>query len=157
MRFAALLIGLGCFFAVALDAFQTIILPRRPTGRLRITRLFYLVTWGPWAAATPHIKNPKIREQVYSIYGPVSLLLLLVLWAILLILSFASFFFALGSPFADALHGPGTGMVGHFATDLYVSGTTIFTLGLGDVVPKALTARALIIFESGVGLGFAPW
>jgi len=35
-----------------------------------------------------------------------------------------------------------------------VSGTTLFTLGLGDVLPRALAARALIIFESGVGLGF---
>jgi hypothetical protein len=37
---------------------------------------------------------------------------------------------------------------------LYVSGTTLFTLGLGDVLPRSLPARALIILESGVGLGF---
>ncbi|MCU1321879.1 MAG: hypothetical protein JWM43_1528 [Acidobacteriaceae bacterium] len=154
MRVAALIFGLICCLGVALDAFQTIILPRRPTGRLRITRLFYTLTWNPWSAMAPRIRNKKIREQVYSVYGPLSLLLLLVLWGVLLILGFACFFFALGSPFSDALHGPGTGIVGRFATDLYVSGTTIFTLGLGDVVPKALTARALIIFESGVGLGF---
>jgi hypothetical protein len=42
----------------------------------------------------------------------------------------------------------------HFGTDLYVSGTTLFTLGLGDVVPHSRLARALIILESGVGLGF---
>ena len=41
-----------------------------------------------------------------------------------------------------------------FGTDLYVSGTTLFTLGLGDVVPHSRAARAVIIFESGVGLGF---
>ena len=154
MQVFALIVGWICFLGVALDAFQTIILPRRPAGRLRITRLFYLLTWGPWSAAAPWIRNHKIREQVYSIYGPLSLLLLLVVWAILLIVSFACFFFALGSPFADALHGPEAGRLARFGTDLYVSGTTIFTLGLGDVVPKALTARALIIFESGVGLGF---
>ncbi|HEX7158967.1 MAG TPA: potassium channel family protein, partial [Edaphobacter sp.] len=39
-------------------------------------------------------------------------------------------------------------------TDLYVSGTTLFTLGLGDVVPHSLGARSLIVLESGVGLGF---
>ncbi len=154
MRWLAFVIGLVCFLGVALDAFQTIILPRRPTGRLRITRLFYILTWTPWSAVAPRIRNTKIREQVYSVYGPMSLLLLLVLWAVLLILAFGCFFFAMGSPFADALHGPGAGAAGRFATDLYVSGTTIFTLGLGDVVPKALAARALIIFESGVGLGF---
>ena len=154
MRFVALFVGVICFLGVALDAFQTIILPRRPTGRLRLTRLFYLLTWGPWSALAPYIRNGKLREQIYSIYGPLSLLLLLVLWALMLIVGFACFFFALGSPFSDTLHGSGAGRMTRFGTDLYVSGTTIFTLGLGDVVPKALTARALIIFESGVGLGF---
>src|SRR5882762_933319 len=114
MRVVALIVGLICFFGVALDAFQTIILPRRPTGRLRITRLFYLLTWGPWSTVAPRIKNNKIREQVYSVYGPLSLLLLLVVWALMLVLAFAFFYFALGSPFADALHGPGTGILGQF-------------------------------------------
>jgi hypothetical protein len=39
-------------------------------------------------------------------------------------------------------------------TDLYVSGTTLFTLGIGDVLPRSLAARALIVVESGTGLGF---
>ena len=37
---------------------------------------------------------------------------------------------------------------------LYVSGTTIFTLGLGDVVPKSHLARLLTVVEAGTGLGF---
>jgi len=44
--------------------------------------------------------------------------------------------------------------LGRLRTDLYASGTTLFTLGLGDVVPRSLAARALIICESGTGLGF---
>jgi hypothetical protein len=35
-----------------------------------------------------------------------------------------------------------------------VSGTTIFTLGLGDVTPTSPWARELIILEAGTGLGF---
>ena len=41
-----------------------------------------------------------------------------------------------------------------FSSDLYVSGTTIFTLGLGDVTPTCSWARALVILEAGTGLGF---
>jgi hypothetical protein len=154
VQLAAFIAGLVCCFGVALDAFQTIILPRRPAGRLRITRLFFILTWRPWAALAPHIRNKRVREQFYSIYGPLSLLLLLALWAVLLVTGFALFFFALGSPYGDALLGPNPGMLARFRTDLYVSGTTLFTLGLGDVVPKALSARALLIVESGGGLGF---
>ncbi len=154
MHFAALVAGLVFCFAVALDAFQTIILPRRPSGRLRITRLFYVMTWNPLVAVAPHIRSKRVREQMYSVYGPLSLILLLVLWAILLIAGFGLFYFAMGSPFTDAVRGQNPSTWRRFSTDLYVSGTTLFTLGLGDVVPRALAVRALIILESGVGLGF---
>ncbi|MDE1176472.1 MAG: potassium channel family protein [Edaphobacter sp.] len=151
---AALIAGVLCCLAVFVDAFQTIILPRRATGRFRLTRFFFILTWTPWTAIGGRMKNAKAREQFYSFYGPLSLILLLLLWGLLLIFSFATFYFALGTPFIDplglhVLHG-----VSRFRTDLYVSGTTLFTLGLGDVVPHSIVARALIILESGVGLGF---
>ena len=142
---------LFCLGAVV-DAFQTIILPRRPTGRFRITRLFYLATWVPWAALARRIRNRKLRETMYSTYGPGSLLFLLMLWALLLVTGFGLLLFALGTPFADAMAAPSA--LGRLRTDLYVSGTTLFTLGLGDVAPRSLAARALIVCESGTGLGF---
>jgi Ion channel len=150
----ALIAGIICLLGVALDAFQTIILPRRPTGRFRLTRFFFVVTWGPWASMAQHTGNKRVREQIYSIYGPLSLLLLLLLWAGLLILGFSFFFYALGSPFTDIMGVQTMRGLSQYRTDLYVSGTTLFTLGLGDVVPHSLAARTLIIFESGVGLGF---
>jgi len=150
----AFIAGIICLLGVALDAFQTIILPRRPTGRFRLTRFFFVATWGPWASMAQHTGNKRVREQIYSIYGPLSLLLLLLLWAGLLILGFSFFFYALGSPFTDIMGVQTMRGLSQYRTDLYVSGTTLFTLGLGDVVPHSLAARTLIIFESGVGLGF---
>jgi Ion channel len=149
-------LGIGVLFCLSavLDAFQTIILPRRPTGRWRITTLFYRVTWTPWAALARHTSNPKAREQIYSMFGPGSLLLLLVVWATLLVCGFGLIYFGLGTPFTD-LAGMARSSVGeHLHTDLYVSGTTLFTLGLGDVQPHSLLARAIIVIESGTGLGF---
>jgi hypothetical protein len=152
MRVAALLVGLMFCLGAVVDAFQTIILPRRPTGRLRITRLFYIVTWMPWAAVARRIRNRKLREMAFSTYGPGSLLFLLMLWALLLVTGFGLLLYALGTPFADAMAAPTA--LGRLRTDLYASGTTLFTLGLGDVVPRSLAARALIVCESGTGLGF---
>ena len=96
MHVAAWVLGVLCCGGVALDAFQTIILPRRPAGRFRITRIFYIATWRPWVTVADRIRNSKARDQMYSIYGPLSLLLLLVLWASLLVLGFAAFYFAMG-------------------------------------------------------------
>jgi hypothetical protein len=154
LHVAAFIAGLFFCLGVALDAFQTIILPRRPTGRFQITRIFFIATWAPWVVMAERANNKKVREQIYSVYGPLSLLLLLLLWAVLLIVGFGMFYFSMRSPFGDALMGHSASAWAQFGTDLYVSGTTLFTLGLGDVVPHRLLARALIIFESGVGLGF---
>jgi hypothetical protein len=151
MHAAALIAGILFCMSAVLDAFQTIILPRRPTGRLRITRIFYIATWRPWAAFARHVHNPKAREQMYSIYGPGSLLFLLILWAAFLMVGFALIFFGLGTPFTDALASPNP--LSQLRTDLYVSGTTLVTLGLGDVVPRTIAARALLILETGTGLG----
>jgi len=151
---AAFIGGLFCCLGVALDAFQTIILPRRPTGRFQLTRIFLIASWAPWVVMAEHARNKKVREQIYSIYGPLSLLLLLLLWALLLISGFALFYFSMHSPFGDAMMQHTASVWAQFGTDFYVSGTTLFTLGLGDVVPHSRLARAFIICESGVGLGF---
>lgn len=154
MHIVAFIAGLFCCLGVALDAFQTIILPRRPTGRFRLTRLFFVVTWPPWVMMAEHARDRKVREQIYSVYGPLSLLLLLLMWALLLICGFGLFYFSMRSPFGDLMMLHTGSAWAQFGTDLYVSGTTLFTLGLGDVVPHSRLARAFIIFESGVGLGF---
>jgi hypothetical protein len=148
MRILAFVAGIACLFIVLLDAFQTIILPRRATGRFRLTRIFYIATWRPWAFVTRRLGDARKRETVFSYYGPLSLILLLVVWASVMLLGFGLLYFGLGSPFVDATHPAG------FRSDLYVSGTTIFTLGLGDVTPQNPWARGLVILEAGTGLGF---
>jgi hypothetical protein len=110
--------------------------------------MFYLLTWRPWRFLARLLGNPRKRESAFSYYGPLSLILLLVVWAGVMVVGFALVFYGLGSPFNDSAQGAG------FRSDLYVSGTTIFTLGLGDVTPRSAWARELIILESGIGLGF---
>jgi hypothetical protein len=148
MRILTMLVGIACLLAVLLDAFKTIILPRRATGRFRITRIFYILTWRPWVFLAKRMTDPRKRETVFSYYGPLSLILLLMVWAAGMVIGFALIFDSLGSPFLDTMSQSG------FRTDLYVSGTTIFTLGLGDVTPHSAWSRALTILEAGTGLGF---
>jgi hypothetical protein len=147
MHIAVFVAGIACLFVVLLDAFQTIILPRRATGRFRLTRLFYLATWRPWAFLTMRMRDARKRETAFSYYGPMSLIFLLALWAGVMVLGFALVYFALGSPFVDPMHTV------DLRTDLYVSGTTLFTLGLGDVTPHDAWARFFLIIEAGTGFG----
>jgi hypothetical protein len=69
-------------------------------------------------------------------------------WATGLVLGFGLMQYGAGS----AVNITG-GQLG-FATDIYLSGTTFFTLGLGDVVPRTGLARVLVVTEAGFGFGF---
>jgi hypothetical protein len=133
------------------DVFETIILPRRVTRRFRLARLFYKSTWQPWRAVACIMKPGSLRESFLSYYGPLSLLLLFAVWAAGLIVSFAILHMAAGS----AINLPGMpGDHPGFWSDLYMSGTTFFTLGLGDVTPRTSIARVITVTEAGLGFGF---
>jgi hypothetical protein len=149
MHLLRLIAGIACIVYALLDAFETVILPRRATGRFQLTRIFYRLTWAAWGWVGRRIRNPRKRETMLSFYGPLSLVFLIGAWASALVLGFALIFSSLAAPFrdAEAARHP-------LLSDLYVSGTTIFTLGLGDVVPEVGWARALLVLEAGVGLGF---
>ena len=153
MHWFVILFGLLCSGLVALDAVQTVVIPRRAVGRFRITRFFFVFTWRPWVFLGERIRSNKLREQFFGIYGPLSLIFLLLFWAALLTLGFALILFGLGTPYHDASLLPGHHPAASFLTDVYVSGTSLTTLGPGDVVPRRQVARLLMIVESGTGLG----
>ena len=123
MRAFTLIAGFICLVVVLLDAFQTIILPRRATGRFRLTRLFYLLTWRPWVVVAHCLRDVRKRETLFSFYGPLSLIFLLVMWAAAMVFGFALIYYSMGSPFNDGTQKA------NLRTDLYVSGTTILPWG----------------------------
>src|SRR6266571_1146106 len=147
MHFSIGLLGIVLILIVLWDAFETIILPRRVTRRIRLTRFFYRASWKPWSAIARSVRSKKRRETLLGIFGPLSLLALLTVWAVGLLLAFAIIHWSIGSKLSSA-HGP-TG----FLPDLYFSGTTFFTLGLGDVTPVGRAARFVTVAEASMGLG----
>ena len=135
--------------AVALwDAFETIISPRRVTRRFRLARAFYRSSWSLWSAAARSIADQNRRETYLAAFGPLSLVMLLGVWAIAIVASFAMMHWGLQTPLNVK---PG---IAPFSTYLYMSGTTFFTLGLGDVTPLGAPGRALVVVEAGMGFGF---
>src|SRR5262245_53685398 len=148
MRILAGLTGFSLLFIVLWDAFESVILPRRVSRRFRLTRIFYRSTWRPWSAAAHVLPAGRRRETMLSFYGPLSLLLLLGVWAVGLIVGFALLYWGSHS----GLNVDGEAI--RFSTDLYMSGTTFFTLGLGDVTPRTALARAVTVLECGMGFAF---
>ena len=141
------LVGIALIVIVLGDVFETIVLPRRVTRRVRLTRFLYRVTWQPWAALASLIRKKKRRETWLSLFGPLSLLMLLTVWAVCLIFGFALIQWAINSRIGSLNGSNG------FLTDLYFSGTTLFTLGLGDIIPIDPAARFMTVLEASMGIG----
>jgi Ion channel len=134
--------------AVLWDAFETVVLPRLVSRRFRLARAYFRSTWRAWSALARHWPVGARRETALAVYGPIALLALLALWVFLLIVGYGLLLWGLGSPLTANGSVPGG-----LGTDLYFSGTTFLTLGLGDVVPRGGPARAVAVFEVGTGFG----
>jgi hypothetical protein len=148
MRYTIAIVGFLVVAMMLWDAFEVIILPRRVTRRLRFARLFYRFTWRLRSLVAELIPLDRPRENYLSYFGPLSLLLLLTAWVTGMIAGFAMMQWG----FHDQLN------VGEraapFSTYLYLSGTTFFTLGLGDVIALGPKGRSLVVLEAGLGFAF---
>jgi len=142
MTVVAGIVGLLLLGIVLWDGFEVIILPRRVTRRIRLSRLFYRSAWFLCSQLARRVGSGKRRERYLSFYGPLSLVLLIVVWAMGLILAFAMMQWSVEWRYMG------------FGDCLYLSGSTFITLGLGDVLPRTAAARFVTVLESGTGFGF---
>src|SRR5712692_4561570 len=127
--FGAVIIGV-----VLLDAFETVVLPRRVTRHFRLTAWFYRRTWIPWRKIAAHIRTAWRQQSFLGYFGPLSLIMLLAFWAACLILGFALLQYGIGGH-EQLGNEPIT-----FGRILYHGGETFFTLGYGDIVPTSSMA-----------------
>jgi hypothetical protein len=148
MHVISTIAGILSILAILLDAFETVVLPRRVRRTFRVSNWFYRRTWIPWRAVARRIENQSRRENFLGYFGPLSLIFLLMLWAAGLIFGFALVQYGAGEHFRVS----GEDMT--FGLLVYHSGETFFTLGYGDIIPSSGVARALSVIESGLGFGF---
>ena len=148
VHISGIVFGIIIIWVVLLDAFETVVLPRRVLRNFKLTAYFYRRTWIPWRWTARHIKKPSRQQNFLGYFGPLSLILLLGFWASSLILGFALVQYGIGG------HDQLSGEPLNFGKILYHSGETFFTLGYGDIVPTSGAARALSVFEAGMGFAF---
>jgi len=140
--------GIAIIWMVLLDAFETVVLPRRVRRHFRLTAWFYRRTWIPWRNIAGRIKTVSRQQNFLGYFGPLSLILLLAFWATGLIFGFALIQHGIGGH-EQLNQEPLT-----FGRIVYHSGETFFTLGYGDIVPTSGGARALSVVEAGMGFAF---
>src|SRR5579864_2964478 len=144
----AIVFGAAIIWVVLLDAFETVVLPRRVLRNFRLTAYFYRRTWIPWRKIASYIRPTSRQQNFLGYFGPLSLIVLLGIWAVGLIFGFALIQYGIGG------HEQLSGEPLTFGKIIYHSGETFFTLGYGDIVPTSAGARALSVFEAGMGFAF---
>jgi hypothetical protein len=149
LRWLALPLGIFIIVVTLLDVFSTIVVPRSSNRRFRLTRVLFRGFWRPWRWIGVRLRSREGRERFLAVAAPGFLFVLLAVWAFLVMLGYA---LVLWSPlFVGGIqHAQGEEIT--FATALYFSGTSLFTIGFGDVVATGFT-RAVVVAEGATGLG----
>ena len=66
----ALLFNVLLIATVLWDAFETVVLPRTVSRRLRLTGLYFRVTWSVWSLVATLFFTERRRERFLAVYGP---------------------------------------------------------------------------------------
>jgi len=144
----AIVFGAIILWMILLDAFETVVLPRRVRRHFRLTAWFYRRTWIPWRGIAQRISTVSRQQNFLGYFGPLSLILLLAFWAGGLIFGFALIQYGIGG------HEQLNRETLTFGKIVYHSGETFFTLGYGDILPISGGARSLSVIEAGMGFAF---
>ena len=142
VEFLAVVAGLVVVLVTASDAVSTLVTTRRRRGRHWPTQVFYRRTWRAWVAIGRRA-GPELREGFLAVYGPLSLLGLLVTWVVLLVAGWGAVWWGLRSR-VDGVDG--------YLDAVYFAGVGFFTVGFGDILPTGPLARILVIVEAFMGL-----
>ena len=138
----AVLAGLALVLVTGGDAVSTLVTTRRRRGQRWPTPVYYRWSWRAWRAIGRR-GSPEWRESFLGIYGPLSLLGLLVFWVTLLVAGWGAVWWGLRS----AVSG-----VHSYLDAVYFAGVGFFTVGFGDLLPTGGLARLLVIVEAFMGL-----
>jgi hypothetical protein len=143
LRLLAGIVGAAIVVVMLLDVFQSVIVPR-PTGfRFRVSGNISRYTWRGWRSFAQRFDDSERREDFLGTYAPFVLILNLAIWVSGLIVGYGTLLYAL-----DGLR-PASSFMG----TLYFAGTSLLTIGYGDIVPLTAPAKLVSVIAGASGFG----
>src|SRR5713101_6136246 len=126
------------------DAFEVMLLPRRVRRKLRFITLLFRYTWNLWSWLAERMALGIRRDTFLSLYGPLSLVMLIGSWVIGLMVGFALIQCSLSFS-AEPVS---------FGANFLFSGDTFFTLGTASLTSMSKLRQSVAVLEAGTGLAF---
>jgi hypothetical protein len=147
MRTIELLLGGIIVVSTGVDIFQSVVVPRPTRGSLRLAPFLLDGMWPLWKWIALRFPSAKHRAAFLGYYAPLTVVILLLVWAIALIFGYGLLFLALQGELQPRLHDLGTA--------LYFAGTSLLTIGFGDIVATGGITRVLALCAGASGLVIA--
>jgi hypothetical protein len=147
MRTIELLLGSIIVISTFVDIFQSVVVPRPTRGSLRLAPFLLDGMWPLWKWIALRFPSAKHRAAFLGYYAPMTLVILLLVWGLALIFGYGLLFLALQGELQPRLHDLGTA--------LYFAGTSLLTLGFGDIVATGGITRILALSAGASGIALA--
>jgi hypothetical protein len=125
------------------DLFQSVVVPRSVGGRFRPSVIMVRFGWRLWRDSSMRIADQERREDTLAIFAPTFMMTLLAYWVFSQIVGYGLIFWALR---AGLQPEPKLGGA------IYFAGTSLMTIGYGDIVPLHWYTRLLALIAAGGGL-----
>jgi hypothetical protein len=138
------------FIIVALtfvDIFQSVVVPRPTRGSLRLAPFLLDGMWPLWKWIARCFPSAKRRAAFLGFYAPLTVVILLLVWGLAFIFGYGLLFLALQSELQPRLHDLGAA--------LYFAGTSLLTLGFGDILATGGITRVLALCAGASGIALA--
>jgi hypothetical protein len=149
VRILVAVIGGALVISMVTEIFVAFLLPRRVKRDPRLVRTIFVYGWRQWRRISA-LMPERAADTMLGIYGPLGLIVNLIVWLSLLILGYACLQYGGGSHLA----GPG-GHVVDFGNDVYFSAATMVASPPAGLTPSTTWARVLQVINAFSGLGVA--
>jgi hypothetical protein len=131
--------------ATLFDVFQSVLLPRPAVGRVRISFNLVRVGWRVWRKIAERPKKLQTREAAMAAFAPMTVVGLLIVWALVLILGYALMF--------TGLHDGLQPQPDSFGTAVFFSTGRMLAFSVGSIQPVGAATRVLTSIEAATGFG----
>jgi Ion channel len=141
-------VGLAVIALTMSDVFQSVVMPRATGRRFRISFYVWRVMWHVWPRLARRVyrADGDRQEEFLAIFAPFMLTAMIGIWVALLIFGFGALLWGMRGGIWPAHLG--------FGTTLYFAGTSLLTIGFGDIVGRGVAPRLVSVLAALAGLSF---
>ncbi|MDQ6767356.1 MAG: ion channel [Candidatus Eremiobacteraeota bacterium] len=142
--FSFVVIGILIVGIILFDIFASVVVPRPVRSSLLVSGLLRRYGWQLWRHFCIGIEAAGRREVFLSVFAPMVMVLSLLVWVIALMFGFGLIFLG----FHDGLRP----VPADLGAAMYYAGTSLLTIGYGDIVATHAATRLFSIAAGAAGL-----